>query len=94
MLRLLNESISRFSALTTPVVSVWSRPNGLPMANTFWPTIRSRLVPTGIGGSLELGASIFSTARSRSGKAPTSLASKLVWSAIVTRAAFAPWITW
>ena len=28
-------TISRFSPLMTPVVSVWSRPKGLPMAKTF-----------------------------------------------------------
>jgi hypothetical protein len=32
MVRLLNDSISRLSALTMPVVSVWSSPKGLPMA--------------------------------------------------------------
>jgi hypothetical protein len=32
MVRLLKDSISRLSALTMPVVSVWSRPKGLPMA--------------------------------------------------------------
>ena len=30
--RRVTDSISRFSALTMPVVSVWSRPNGLPIA--------------------------------------------------------------
>ena len=35
-----------------PVVSVWSRPNGLPMAKTFCPTWRPALVPTRIGTSL------------------------------------------
>jgi hypothetical protein len=32
MVRLVTASISRSSALTMPVVSVWSSPNGLPMA--------------------------------------------------------------
>src|SRR6266496_4459490 len=31
-------------ALTIPVVRVWSRPKGLPMAKTFCPTCRSALV--------------------------------------------------
>ena len=32
IVRLLNDSISRPSALTMPVVSVWSSPKGLPIA--------------------------------------------------------------
>ena len=32
IVRRVTESISRSSALTMPVVSVWSSPNGLPMA--------------------------------------------------------------
>ena len=35
-----------------------------------------------------------STARSRSGKAPTSSASCVLWSESVTRAALPPWMTW
>ena len=54
--RLFTDSISRPNAETTPVVSDWSRPNGLPMANTFWPTCKSFDVPTGTGGSLARGA--------------------------------------
>ena len=46
----------RLSALMIPVVKDWSRPNGLPIANTDWPTLRSsecrrnwwRQVPGGI----------------------------------------------
>lgn len=38
--------ISRPIPLITPVVSVWSRPKGLPMAYTRWPTCRR----TGVGG--------------------------------------------
>ena len=64
------------------------------MAYTRWPTSRSRLVPRAMGGSLSRGASMRSTARSRSGKAPTSRASKVLWSASVTRAPSAPWMTW
>jgi len=33
--RPLTDRISRPRPLMTPVVSVWSRPNGLPIANTF-----------------------------------------------------------
>ena len=62
----------------TPVVSVWSRPNGLPMANTFWPTCRSLDVPMRERAqAFGAAPSIFSTARSFSGAAPTSLASQV-----------------
>ena len=74
MVRPVTAVISRPSALTTPVVRVWSRPKGLPMANTFCPTCRSCDSPTVIGRSLSAGAVICSTARSRSGAAPTSTA--------------------
>lgn len=40
------EGMARFSPETTPVVSVCDRPDGLPMANTVWPTRRSLEVPT------------------------------------------------
>ena len=46
--------ISRPRPLMMPVVSVWSKPKGLPMANTFWPTCRFVDVPIGIGGSRRL----------------------------------------
>ena len=38
----------RLSAETIPVVSDQSRPKGLPMANTFCPTLSSALVPFGL----------------------------------------------
>ena len=41
---------ARSRAETMPVVSDQSRPNGLPMANTFCPTLRSALAPIGSGG--------------------------------------------
>jgi len=44
------ESISRSRALIIPFVSVWSRPNGLPMAYTTWPTFRFSDLPSAIGG--------------------------------------------
>jgi len=37
IIRPLGELICRPRPLITPVVNVWSRPNGLPIANTFWP---------------------------------------------------------
>jgi hypothetical protein len=54
----------RLSALMMPVVSDWSRPNGLPIANTDCPTLRSSDVPMVIGGGNERGSSTRSTARS------------------------------
>ncbi len=67
ILRPVTDSIVRPSALTMPVVSVSSRPNGFPIAKTFCPTFRSRLAPTRIGGSFASGAPILRTARSLSG---------------------------
>ena len=55
---------------TMPWVRVWSRPNGLPMANTFWPTCRPADAPTVTGRSARMtsgGASSCSTATSLSG---------------------------
>ena len=77
-----------------PVVSVWSRPNGLPIAKTFCPTFRSRLVPTRIGGSFASGAPIRRTARSLSGSTPTTCAFQSDWSASVTTSESASWMTW
>jgi hypothetical protein len=67
--------IVRPRALTIPVVSVWSRPKGLPIAKTFCPTCTSVLVPTLIGTRFCRGALILSTARSWSGATPTEVAS-------------------
>ena len=44
--------IRRRTALITPVVSVWSRPNGLPIAKVDWPTLRSAEVPMASGGGM------------------------------------------
>ena len=94
MVRPVTAVISRPSALTTPVVRVWSRPKGLPMANTFWPTSRFFDSPTVIGCSLPAGAVICSTARSRSGAAPTREAFQVLWSARVTSSRLASEMTW
>ncbi|SLA66373.1 Uncharacterised protein [Mycobacteroides abscessus subsp. abscessus] len=64
----------RSSAETMPVVSVQSNPKGLPIANTFCPTLRSALVPTGTAGGRLKPTPILSTAMSCSGLAPTSAA--------------------
>ena len=87
--------IVRPVAETIPVVSVWSRPNGLPIANTFWPTIKSALVPTRIFVSLLCAPRIRRTARSNSGAAPTKSASYVSWLLSVTFAPpVAPRMTW
>ena len=65
--RCVTDWISRPVALTMPFVSVWSRPNGLPMANADWPTCKSADRPIGIGVSLPAGAPMYSTATSLSG---------------------------
>ena len=57
-----------------PVVSVRSRPNGLPIANTRCPTSRSAELPNTTGTRASGGASIFSTATSVAGSCPTSVA--------------------
>ncbi len=64
-------------ALTMPVVRLWSRPKGLPMAKTFWPTCRSLLLPTGMGRRRLAGAVSWRTAMSLSGAAPTTSAFQL-----------------
>src|SRR5439155_16841588 len=66
---------ARSRAETIPVVSDQSRPNGLPMANTFCPTLRSALAPIGSGGGRRWATVMRSTARSCTGLAPTSVAS-------------------
>jgi hypothetical protein len=68
------DSISRPSALITPVVSVESSPNGLPIASTFWPT-SSWCESASVTGVSAASVSIFSTARSLRGSTPTSSAS-------------------
>ena len=56
-----------------PVVSVRSRPNGLPMANTRWPTCRLLELPKTAGTNRAAGASTLSTATSVAGSKPTNL---------------------
>ncbi len=67
IVRCVSDLISRPSALTTPVVRVWSRPKGLPMARTVCPTRTSCDVPGSMGVSLSAGTSILRTAMSLSG---------------------------
>jgi len=71
MITPLSACSERSSAEMMPVVSVQSRPNGLPIANTFCPTLRSALVPTGTGGGLLKPTPMRSTAMSCAGLTPT-----------------------
>src|SRR5207244_4155216 len=75
--------IERPSALTTPVVTVCESPNGLPIAITVSPIMRSDEVPSVTCGSSSP-ACTRSTATSESLSAPTSLASNSRSSASVT----------
>mmetsp|Transcript_28635 Transcript_28635/g.72866 ORF Transcript_28635/g.72866 Transcript_28635/m.72866 type:complete len:298 (-) Transcript_28635:467-1360(-) len=70
-----SDLISRLSPLTTPVVSVWSKPNGLPTASTCCPTRSPALEPSSAGCSSSGGALTRTTARSRLRSVPTSVAS-------------------
>ena len=60
-------------AETTPVVTVWLKPKGLPMAMTVSPGMRSEESPRGTAGR-SWGPWISSTARSKSGSAPLTTA--------------------
>ena len=63
---------------TTPVVRVWSNPNGLPIAKTAWPTLTLLDAPFAIGVMNSFGAFTLSTARSLLRSAPTSVAGKVL----------------
>jgi hypothetical protein len=64
----------------TPVVTVWDKPKGLPIAITVSPGKRSEEVPREIKGSFSLAWS-FSTATSKSESAPITRAAKVLLSA-------------
>ena len=55
------------------MLTLWLRPNGLPMAMVGSPSIRSEELPRGAAGNLR-SAWIFSTARSPPGSVPTTFA--------------------
>ncbi len=67
--------ICRWSAETMPVVTVWSKPNGLPIAIVGSPTCRSFEFPSGIGLRSASSGSTLRTARSLERSAPTTSAS-------------------
>ena len=81
----------RPSALTTPADTVDSKPNGLPMAITSWPTRRRADCPKRAAGSA--GASTRMTARSVPGSSPVSVAAKRRPSVSDTSRSWAPWTT-
>ena len=74
-------AISRPTPETTPVVSVWSRPNGLPIANTFCPTSMVLDRPSGNGRTRPLSSETSSTAISLSSSHPSTLAARSFGSA-------------
>ena len=75
MVKLFGAVISRWSALTMPLVIVPSRPNGLPIARTGSPTSTALESAMRSGESRPAGASTRITARSVEGSVPTSSAS-------------------
>jgi hypothetical protein len=70
----LGARISRWSALTIPLVTVSSSPNGLPIAIAASPTWTRLESETVSGWSTESGASTLITARSVDGSVPTTFA--------------------
>ena len=85
-----------------PCVIVWSRPKGLPIANTFWPTRRSSEVPMSSGrirvrslARVMVSGSSCSTAMSLSASKPTMRAFAGSSSPVkVTVTSRAPLMTW
>ena len=65
----------RPSALTTPAVTVQSKPNGLPTATAIWPTRSADESPNATG--VRSGACSRTTARSVSGSSPDQVAGQL-----------------
>ena len=72
--KLFGDVIWRCSALTIPLVTVSSSPNGLPMATTPSPTESLLESPSAIGWSSDPGALTLITARSVEASLPTTVA--------------------
>ena len=87
-----SEGTVRPTAESTPVVTVFDRPNGLPMATTVSPIIRSELCPRGTAGRPL--AFTLSTAMSASRSEPSRSASISRPSSRVTVIREAPSMTW
>ena len=88
--KLFGEVIWRCSALTMPVVTVWSSPNGLPIAITPSPTSTAEESASSSGLSADAGASTSITARSVDGSVPTTLAEYVLPFANLTETDSAP----
>ena len=88
------EVISRLIALTMPLVTVSSSPNGLPIATTPSPTATLLESPSVSGTSFDAGASTWMTARSVSGSVPTTVALVVDPSENFTVTELAPSTTW
>jgi len=88
------EVISRWSALTIPDVTVSCSPNGEPIATTPSPTCSAPESPSVSGWRIELGASIFTTARSVDGSVPTTVALYVAPPSNLTEMPVAPATTW
>ena len=72
IVKLFGACIWRWRALTMPLVTVSSRPNGLPIATTESPTCSWFESPKDSGWSIDDGASTLITARSVDGSVPTT----------------------
>ena len=79
-------------ALTTPAVTVYWNPYGLPMAITSWPTRIAEESPS--GAATRSSPEMRTTARSVSGSAPTRCASNCRPSASVAVSVWASATTW
>src|SRR5919202_3760640 len=90
IVKLFGASIVRSSALTMPVVTVSSRPNGLPIATTPSPTSTVLESANVSGCSAERGASTLMTATSVDGSVPTTFALAVLPSENVTVIEVAP----
>ncbi len=84
--------MTRPVALTMPVVTVRSRPKGLPIAITGSPTCSAPESPSGITGRPV--ASTLRSARSVRGSRPTTLPGSSRPSSILTWISVAPSTTW
>jgi len=84
--------IVRPSAETTPVVTVWLKPKGLPMAMTVSPGMMSPESPSLTAGSFDAPL-IWSTAMSKSGSAPLTAAGNSLPSSRCTMTSSPPAIT-
>ena len=93
MLKPLGAVIERCRADTTPVVSVRSRPNGLPIASVGSPTCTPEESPSVRGVSCRPSVGIRSSARSSDGSEPITLASTWLPVPNCTVTFTAPWTT-